>query len=343
MKAVYIAEPGGPEKLIFGDRPDPEAGPGEVLIRVRGSAVNHADLAIRGGRSATGGLPRILGLDIAGEIASLGPGVAGWKQGERVVVENRVKCGTCTPCVQGRDEYCERQRRLGGELDGGHAQYCKVPAANLQRIPEWMGFEEAATLPLAGHTAWHCLVERVKLQPWEDVLINAVGSGVGSFGLLMAKGIGARAIVTAGSDWKLEKAKELGADEVINYTTTPKFSQRVKELTDGRGVDVVFDCVGATVWDESCASLKPGGRLVITGTTAGSQLPFNLSVLQSRPLTLMGSGARSRRSFAAMMHMVRYGGLRGVVGRTFDLAETGKAHEVMAGRDFFGKLVLRVP
>jgi NADPH:quinone reductase-like Zn-dependent oxidoreductase len=343
MKAVYIAEPGGPEKLIFGDRPDPEAGAGEVLLRVRASAVNHADLALRAGRSATGGLPRILGLDMAGEIARLGPGVTGWKEGDRVVVENRVKCGACKPCVQGLDEYCERQKRLGGELDGGHAHYCKVPAANLQRIPEAMGFEEAATFPLAGHTAWHCLVERVKLQPWEDVLIQAVGSGVGSFGLLMAKGIGARVIATAGSDWKLQKAKELGADEVINYTTTPKFSQRVKELTDGRGVDVVFDCVGATVWDESCASLKPGGRLVITGTTAGSQIQFNLSVLQGRPLTLMGSGARSRRSFAAMMHMAQYGDLHGVVGKTFDLADTAKAHEVMAGRDFFGKLVLRVP
>jgi NADPH:quinone reductase-like Zn-dependent oxidoreductase len=343
MKAVYIAEPGGLEKLIYGDRPDPEAGVGEVVVRVRASAVNHADLAIRAGRSATGALPRILGLDIAGEIARLGPGVTGWKEGDRVVVENRVKCGTCQPCVLGRDEYCERQKRLGGELDGGHAQYCKAPAANLQLIPDGMSFEEASTFPLAGHTAWHCLVERVQLQPWEDVLIQAVGSGVGSFGLLMAKGIGARAIVTAGSDWKLAKAKELGADEVINYTTTPKFSQRVKELTGGRGVDVVFDCVGAPVWDESCASLKPGGRLVITGTTGGSQIPFNLSVLQGRPLTLMGSGARSRRSFAAMMHMARYGGLHGVVGKTFDLAETAKAHEVMAGRDFFGKLVLRVP
>ena len=343
MKAVYIAEPGGPEKLIYGDRPDPEAGAGEVVVRVRATSVNHADLALRAGRSATGGLPRILGQDIAGEIARLGPGVTGWNEGDRVVVENRVKCGVCSPCVLGRDEFCERQKRLGGELDGGHAQYCKVPAANLQRIPDSMGFEEASTFPLAGHTAWHCLFERVKLQQGEDILIQAVGSGVGSFGLLMAKGVGARAIVTAGSDWKLAKAKELGADEVINYTTTPKFSQRVKELTGGRGVDVVFDCVGATVWDESCASLKPGGRLVITGTTAGSQIPFNLSVLQSRPLTLMGSGARSRRSFAAMMHRARYGGLRGVVGKTFDLAEAARAHEVMTGRDFFGKLVLRVP
>jgi NADPH:quinone reductase-like Zn-dependent oxidoreductase len=343
MKAVYIAEPGGPDALLFGDRPDPHAGPGEVVVRVRASAVNHADLSIRAGRSATGGLPRILGLDMAGEIASIGAGVNGWKPGDRVAVENRVKCGTCAPCVLGRDEYCERQKRLGGELDGGHAQYCAVPAANLQRLPDWMGFEEGATLPLAGHTAWHCLIERVQLQPWEDVLINAVGSGVGSFGLSIAKGIGAKVIATAGSDWKLARAKDLGADHVVNYTTSPKFSPHVKDVTGGRGVDVVFDCVGAPVWDESLASLKPGGRLVITGTTAGSQLPFNLSVLQSRPLTLMGSGARSRRSFAAMMHMVHYGRLRGVVDKTFDLAETARAHEVMAGRDFFGKLVLLVP
>lgn len=174
-------------------------------------------------------------------------------------------------------------------------------------------------------------------------MIQAVGSGVGSSGLLIAKGIGARVIATAGSDWKLDKARELGADAVINYTTTPAFSERVKELTNGRGVDVVFDCVGASVWDESLNSLKPGGRLVITGTTAGNQIPFNLSMLQGRPLTLMGSGGRSRRSFAAMMHMVHYGGLRGIVGRTFELADVAKAHEVMSGRDFFGKLVLRVP
>ena len=343
MKAVYIAEPGGPDKLIYGDRPDPRAGAGEVVVRVRATALNHADLALRAGRSPTGGLPRILGLDMAGEIADLGAGVTGWKEGTRVVVENRVKCGACSPCIMGRDEFCERQRRLGGELDGGHAQYCAVPAANLQPIPDHIGFEEAATFPLAGHTAWHCLIERVQLQPWEDVLINAVGSGVGSLGLLMARGIGARVIATAGGDWKLEKARGLGASAVINYTTTPKFSQRVRDLTDGRGVDVVFDCVGAAVWDESLASLKPGGRLVITGTTSGSQLPFSLGLLQSRPLTLMGSGARSRRSFAAMMHMVHHGGLRGVVGQTFDLAEAARAHEVMAGRDFFGKLVLRVP
>jgi D-arabinose 1-dehydrogenase-like Zn-dependent alcohol dehydrogenase len=129
MKAIFITEPGGPEKLVFGDRPDPEAGPGEVVVRVRASAVNHADLSIRAGRSATGGLPRILGLDMAGEVARLGPGVTGWREGDRVVVENRVKCGTCTPCVLGRDEYCERQKRLGGELDGHDARPTTLGAA----------------------------------------------------------------------------------------------------------------------------------------------------------------------------------------------------------------------
>src|SRR5262245_3006153 len=147
MKAVYIAEPGGPDKLIYGDRPDPRAGAGEVVVRVRATALNHADLALRAGRSPTGGLPRILGLDMAGEIADIGPGVTGWKEGARVVVENRVKCGACSPCVMGRDEFCERQRRLGGELDGGHAQYCAVPAANLQPIPDHIGFEGRPRFP----------------------------------------------------------------------------------------------------------------------------------------------------------------------------------------------------
>ena len=135
MKAVYIAETGGPDKLIFGDRPDPDAGPGDVVVRVRATALNHADLSIRAGRSATGTLPRILGLDIAGEVARLGPGVTGWKEGDRVVVENRVKCGACTPCALGRDEFCERQKRLGGELDGGHAHIARSPRSTFSASP----------------------------------------------------------------------------------------------------------------------------------------------------------------------------------------------------------------
>jgi NADPH:quinone reductase-like Zn-dependent oxidoreductase len=343
MKAVYINQHGGLGSLTFGDRPGPEAGPGEVVLRVRASALNHADLNVLEGRTSTGGLPRILGMDIAGEIVQLSPAVSGLKEGDRVLVDNRVKCDACDPCVLGIDEYCVNQVRLGVDLDGGHAQYCKVPAVNAHKIPDWMGFEEAASLPIAGHTAWHCLVVRGALRPWEDILVHAVGSGVGSAGLAIAKHVGARVIATAGSDWKLERAKELGADEVVNYATTPRFSQRVKDFTGGKGVDMVFDVVGAAVWDESPLSLKPGGRLVITGTPSGSQYDMDLSVLQTRPLTLMGSGGRSRRSFADMMRVVNNGGLRGVVGKTFPLQDAVEAHRTMRERNFFGKLVLVAP
>ncbi len=339
MKAVYINEAGGPEVMIYGDRPNPEPEPGEVLIRVRSSAINFADLGVRS-RGATGGFPRILGLDMAGEVVQAGSDSLGLQPGDRVLVDNRVKCGTCENCLQSIDQYCSNQKRLGADIDGGHAEYCVVPAINVYRFSDDMSFEEAAALPIAGHTAWHCVMTRGQLQPWEDILIQAAGSGVGSTGIQIAKHIGARVITTAGSDWKLERAKGLGADEVINYNDTPNFSERIMELTNGRGVDMVFDVVGAAVWEQNLRSLKPGGRLVITGTTSGNRTDMDLSILQGRPLTLMGSGGRPRRTFGEMMKVVNAGGLRGVVGRTFPLEGAAEAHRTMASRDFFGKLVL---
>ena len=341
MKAVYINEPGGPENMIYGDRPDPVASQSELVIMVRASSVNAADVGIRSGRSPTGGLPRVLGLDMAGEVSQAGPGVTNFMSGDRVLIDNRVKCGVCEGCVLGRDEYCTAQKRLGGELDGGHAQYCVVPAVNAFRFSDRLSFEEAAGLPVAGHTAWHCLVIQGQLRPWENILIQAAGSGVGSCAIQIAKHLGARVITTAGSDWKLEKAKELGADEGINYTSAPNFSQKVKELTDGKGVDMVFDVVGAAIWEENLLSLRPGGRLIITGTASGNQAQMNLSLLQSKPLTLMGSGGRSRRSFADMMTVVNNGGLKASLGRVFPLEQASEAHRTLASRDFFGKLVLQ--
>ena len=343
MKAVYINEPGGPEKLVFGDRPEPIAGSDQVVLRLWASALNFADLNVREGRRSTGGLPRILGLDMAGEVAQVGSGVTGFAEGDRVLVDNRLKCGMCKYCTIGRDEYCVAQRRLGTEVDGSHAQYCVVPAINVHKFPDWTSFEEAAAFPIAGHTAWHCLVTQGKLQPWEDILIQAAGSGVGSMAILIAKMIGARVITTAGSDWKLEKARELGADEVINYTTIPNFSQRVMELTDGKGVDMIFDVVGASVWDENLLSLGRGGRLVNSGSTSGTQVSMNINFLRDGPLHLMGSGGRGRRTFIDMMRAVWHGKLRGIVGRTFPLEEVAEAHKNLESRDFFGKLVIQHP
>jgi NADPH:quinone reductase-like Zn-dependent oxidoreductase len=341
MKAVFISHHGGPEQLVYGDRPDPEVAPGEVMLRVRASALNHLDLNMRSGRTYRGPLPRIMGCDIAGEVVAISPDAqTDLKTGDRVLLNNRVMCGTCENCRLGLDQYCPNQKRMGVDLDGGHAEYVTAPAGNAHKIPDSMEFTEAAALPIVGHTAWHCLITQAQVRPWDDVLIQAAGSGVGSMGIQIAKMVGARVITTAGSEWKLEKARELGADEVINYREASDFSRRVRELTDGKGVDLVFDCVGADVWEENLLCLKPGGRLVITGVTSGARANIDLSILQGRPLHLMGSGGRSQRTFADMMKVVSHGALHGIVGRVFPLQEVAQAHRSMEDRDFFGKLVI---
>jgi NADPH:quinone reductase-like Zn-dependent oxidoreductase len=341
MKAVYINRHGGPEALTYGDRPNPEVAPGEIMLRVRASALNHLDLNLRDGKGYRGSLPRVMGCDIAGEVVTISPQAhTDLKVGDRVILDNRTKCGACEGCRMGLDQLCANQKRLGVDLDGGHAEYVTAPASNAYRFPHAMSFTEAAALPIVAHTAWHCLITQAQIRPWDDVLIQAAGSGIGSMGIQIAKMTGCRVITTAGSDWKLQKAKELGADEGINYRATPDLSQRVRELTGGKGVDVVFDCVGADVWEQNLKCLKPGGRLVITGVTSGAKASMDLSLLQGRPLNLMGSGGRSRRTFADMMKMVHQGALHGVVDRVFPLDEVAEAHRVMESREFFGKLVV---
>jgi NADPH:quinone reductase-like Zn-dependent oxidoreductase len=282
-----------------------------------------------------------MGCDVAGEIAGISPNAdTSLKVGDRVILNNRVACENCESCRQGLDQYCAGQKRIGVDLDGGHAEYLTAPAVNAHKIPDSMDFTEAAALPIAVHTAWHCLVTQAQIRPWDAVLVQAAGSGVGSMGIQIAKMTGARVITTAGSDWKLERAKALGADEVINYREHPDFSRRVRELNGGEGVDLVFDCVGADIWEENLQCLKPGGRLVITGVTSGSRTSMDLSVLHSLPLHLMGSGGRSRRTFTDLMKLVNRGALHGIVGRVFPLEEVAEAHRTMAARDFFGKLVI---
>ena len=342
MKAVYINETGGTDVLTVGDRPEPEISPGEILLRVGASALNHLDLNLRANNCRR--FPHILGCDIAGEVMQISPDSgANLQVGDRVLLDNRVKCeghNLCEHCAGGNDQWCSRQLRIGVDVDGGHAEYVTAPAINAYTIPDEMSFTEAAALPIAAHTAWHCLITQARLQPWDDVLVQAAGSGVGSMGIQIAKMMGCRVITTAGSDWKLDEARKLGADEVINYREVDSISNTVREMTNGQGVDVVFDCVGADVWHENMLSLKHEGRLVITGVTSGSQTPMDLSILHGRPLHLMGSGGRSRRSMADVMKMVNQGALHGIVGRTFPMDGLAEAHQVMHDRDFFGKLVL---
>ena len=345
MKAVYIEEQGGIENLKYGDLPDPEPGPGEILVRLHAAALNHLDVYARSGanRVAVGPFPHVLGCDMAGDVAALGEGVTGPEVGQRVVVDYVVKCGVCDYCAIGRDEMCRRVRDMGIHLWGSYAEYVVAPAANVYPVTDAISYDEAASIPLAFHTAWHCLVTRAGLQPGDTVLINAAGSGVGTAGIQVARALQARVLVTAGSDAKIEKAVELGAEGGINYTTMPEFGRPIREMANGDGVDIVFDSVGTDVWDESFVSLRRGGRLVNCGVTSGHRVNLHLGLLFTRGLTVLGSGGRSRKEFTDFMRLVNSGALRGVVGKAFPLEEAQEAHRLMEDRDFFGKIVLQIP
>ena len=261
MKAIVFSQHGGPEVLRYTDAPNPQIGPAEVLVRVRACALNHLDLWVRRGLPGIQfPLPHIPGSDISGEVAEIGNLVTRVKVGQKVLLAPGLSCGQCPACLGGADNECRKYTNLGYMVDGGCAEFVKAPEVNAIPIPGDLSFDEAAAVPLVFLTAWHMLIGRAELQPGEDLLVLGAGSGVGSAAIQIGKLIGARVIAIAGSDAKLQKAKELGAEETINHTTQ-KIADEVKRLTDRRGVDVVFEHVGVVTWEMSLASLANGGRL----------------------------------------------------------------------------------
>ena len=345
MKATYFTQQGNPEVLTYGDMPDPKPGPGEVLVRVRASALNHLDVFRRAGSRGTGSAtaePFILGCDIAGEVAELGEGATGMETGDRVVLNPGITCGRCEYCVSGRDNMCKTYRMIGSAVNGGYAQYVKAPQENVHTLTGDISWTDAAAMPLTFLTAYHMLMTLARLRAGETVLIQAVGSGVGSAALQVAKLAGARTIVTAGSDAKLKKAKALGANEIINYTTED-FAQRVKELTGGEGVEVVFDHVGASIWQKNFDSIKRGGRFVNCGVTGGYKAELHMGQMFTRQVTMFGSFMGNRSDMLDVVRLINQGKLRPVVDRTFPLEDAKQAHEAMEDRSLFGKLVLTVP
>src|SRR5207247_3436667 len=256
MKAVIFSKHGVPEVLQYTEVPDPKIKADEVLIEVRACALNHLDVWVRNGLPGIKiPLPHILGDDIAGVVRAVGDLVTWVKSGDEVMIQPGVSCGHCAECLAGRDNMCDEYDIIGYRRGGGYAELVAVPGLNLIPKPKNLTWEEAAALPLVTLTAWHMLVARANVQPGEDVLVHAAGSGVGSIGIQIAKLRGTRVITTASSDEKLAKALELGADEIINYTRAD-WPKEVKRLTDRKGVDVVFEHTGAETWPGSLASLK---------------------------------------------------------------------------------------
>lgn len=343
MRAVILPRHGGPEVLeLVGDHPDPVPGPDQVVVRVRAASVNRLDLHVRRGiPSLRLTLPHILGADAAGEVLEVGADVTEVAEGDRVLVNPGVSCGSCEACSVGEDSLCAEFRVLGEHLPGTYAERVAVPARNVARLPADFAWEAAAAAPLVFMTAWRLLVSRARVRPGEDVLILGAGSGVSTAAIQIAKLAGCTVFVTSSSDEKLRRAKALGADVLINYDTTP-WSQAVWELTGKRGVDVVLDHVGQATFKDSVRALRKGGRLVSPGATTGPTVELDMRYLYWRQISVIGSTLASQREFEEVIKLVFMGRLKPVVDRVLPLPQAKEAHEILEAGRQFGKIVLSV-
>ncbi len=340
LQAAVMRAHGGPEVLGLAEVPLPLPGPGQVRVRVRACALNHLDLWTRRGLPGLElSWPHVLGNDIAGEIEALGDGVGGPAPGTRVMLSPGTSCGRCRACLAGEDNFCRAYRILGHQLPGGYAQHVVAPQANVIALPDGFSFEEAAAFPLVFLTAWHMLVTRARVQPGEDVLVWAAGSGVGMAAVQIARLFGARVIATAGSAAKLEQARALGADEVLDHHAQDVPAE-VRRLTAKKGVEVVIEHVGEASWERSIQALARGGRLVTCGASTGPRGLTDLRHLFAKQLSLLGSYMGGKAELLDVARFFFERRLRTHVHAALPLAEARRAHELVEESRHFGKVVL---
>lgn len=333
---------GGPDVLCYEDFPTPEPGPREALVRVRACALNHLDVFTRRGEQGRRvNLPHIPGIETAGEVVALGEGVTELRVGDRVVNGPGIWCGRCKLCQAGEENLCVERRIVGVDVHGGYAQYIKLPAYVFGLLPEGVTFEQGAATLIAFGTAWHMLVDRAALSHGETLLVLAAGSGVGTAAVQVGKHLGAQIIATASADEKLARVRDLGADETINYMQQPRFARAVRKLTDGRGVDVVFEHVGTDTWKDSVAALATGGRLVTCGSTTGRWGETDLWSLFAKQATLLGSFSSTQDNFRTVLRLAGEGKLSPVIDSVLPLSAAAEAHRRLEARQVFGKIVLQ--
>ncbi len=340
MKAIVLHKTGGGEALCYEDIQTPEPRAGEVLVRVRAAGVNHCDIDLRNGAFGVGlAYPHVMGVDAAGEVAKLGLSVTQWKIGDRVAPHFVLSCGVCANCLRGQENICLKFDVLGVTQWGGYAEYVKVGAHHLVRIPDELDFDEAVSAYVPFATAWEALITVGKLSAGETVLVNAAGSGVGSAGIQIAKLAGTRVITSAGSDDKLARARALGADHGINYTTK-RIGDEVLRLTSGRGVDCALDMVGGDTLKQSIHALTPGGRLVTVGAHGGEQVEIDFIELFRKHVSIHGCGRSTKAIAAQVLQLAAEGKLKPVIHQRFALKDAAKAHALLESRTVFGRLVL---
>ena len=345
MKAVYFTEHGGPEVLKFGELPEPTPGEGEVKIKVNACALNRLDVYTRAGIRGTKmdlTQPHVLGADVSGEVVATGPKVTRVSEGDRVVVNPRITCMQCRYCQSNQSEYCSSAGMVGSAIRGGYAEYVVVPATNAFPIPDDLSYVQAASLPTVFMPSWNILIRRSQLKPWETALVPSASSGVGTAAIQVAKNIAkSNVISTTSTVEKAEKATALGSDYVINYKSED-VSERLKEITQGRGVDVVIDHVGTDVWNAANRRLAKGARYGICGVTSGYKAELQMGAMFTGHLTMFGVFMGRSEDLEQIIYHAGQGTIKGVVDSEYSLQDVRKAHEDMEGLDFFGKLVLTV-
>jgi alcohol dehydrogenase len=328
-------------KLELAEAPTPEPpAPAQVQIRIKAVALNHLDLwGYRGMAFAKRKLPVVVGVEAAGEIAAADPSSTGFAPGDAVVMYGALTCGTCKACREGRDNLCENVGGIMGfHIDGFARDLVNMPARLVIPVPPGVSLRDAACAPIAFATVQHMLFDNAKLEPGETVLVHAGGSGIGTVAIKMAKAIGCTVITTVGDDSKAEKARALGADHVINYRTD-RFEGAVRKITAKKGVDVVFEHVGAETFNGSLLCLKRGGRLVTCGSTSGPSVTINLMQLFQQQYRIIGSFGASMRNIRESLAKMA-GGLLPVIDTEVPLAEFEHGLARLASRQVFGKIVI---
>ena len=323
--------------------PDPVPGPGEALLEIRAAALNHLDLYARAHHAANPAAePQIIGSDAAGIVEALGPDVDSLEVGAEVVLNPGLSCGHCEFCVRGQQSECPRFDLVGRGIPGTYAEKIAVPAANLHPKPAHLSFAQAAALCLDHVTAWRMLMTRGDLRMGDSVLIHGIGGGAALASLQLARLLDAKVIVTSSSDEKLQRADALGALLGINYREHENIAEIVRKFTDGRGVDLVIDTVGAATWPASIASVRNGGHVVACGATTGADGVVNIREVFWRQVSILGSTMGSQGDLRRLAPYFESGELRPVVDRTLPLEKAREAQEALSRREQFGKIVLTV-
>ena len=342
MRALLITGHGGADKLEIREVREPEPGPGEVVVEVRAAALNHLDLFVLSGLPGIPpSFPHVGGADGAGVVARVGEGVQGWQEGDEVVLNAGVSCGTCEFCRKGEESLCVRFSLLGEHLPGTFAGFVKVPAASLGRRPAHLDWAESAAFPLTFLTAWRMLVTRARLSAGETVLVHGIGGGVALAALAIAKRLGATVFVTSSNDAKLEEAVRMGADLALNYTQRD-IAKEIRAVTGKRGVDVVVDTAGQATWMTSLKCAAKGGRIVTCGATTGPNPAEEVRLVFWNQLSILGSTMGSATDWRAMVAAVERWEMHPVVDSVLPLDRGPEAYQRLASGGHFGKLVLAV-